>query len=207
MQAIIDDLSWRYAVKKFDAKRKINPKDIDVLVETLRLTSTSYGLSPFRVMVVENQEIKDKLKEAAYGQSQPADASHVFILCNVVKPDAEDVENYMQLISKTRDIPREDLDDFAKQLTQHIETHPNISEWSARQVYIALGNFLTVCAMRRIDACPMEGFDSEKFNEILGLNEKGLNAVLAVPAGYRSKDDKYQFLQKVRIPKDEFLIK
>ncbi len=208
MQSIIDDLNWRYAVKKFDPKRKVNPKDVEVLVETMRLTATSYGLMPFRLLVIDDKATKTKLKEASWGQSQVEEASHVFVLCNILKPGTAEVDAYMQLISKEREIPRENLDGFAQRLNEKLKApDEELSNWSARQAYIALGALLTVCASRRIDACPMEGFDPKKYNQILNLNERGLNAVLAVPVGYRARDDKYQFVKKVRPPREEFVIK
>jgi len=206
MQSIIDDLNWRYAVKKFDTKRTLNPKDVDVLVETMRLTASSYGLMPYRLIVVDDQETKDKLKDASWGQSQLSDASHVFILCNIVKPGKTEVDNYMHLISKEREIPFDNLNAFGDNLMKKLQNAENVSDWAARQAYIAMGALLTVCASRRIDACPVEGFDPKQYNEILHLNERGLNAVLAIPVGYRAKDDKYQFVKKVRLPKEEFVI-
>jgi nitroreductase len=206
MQSIIDDLNWRYAVKKFDTKRTLNPKDVDVLAETMRLTATSYGLMPFRLIIVDDHETKNQLRDASWGQSQLSDASHVFVLCSIVQPSRAEVDNYMQLISKEREIPRENLNAFADNLMKKLENSPNLSDWSARQAYIALGALLTVCASRRIDACPIEGFDPQQYDQILNLAERGLRAVLAIPVGYRAKDDKYQFVKKVRLAKEDFVI-
>lgn len=206
MQPIIDDLNWRYAVKQFDAKRKLSPKEIEFLSESLRLTATSYGLMPFKLLIIDEPETKTRLKDASYGQSQVADASHVLILCNRVKPGKADVDAYMKLVSEVREVPLEKLNGFSERIISKLEKMDRIAEWTAKQAYIALGNLLTVCAVRRIDACPMEGFEAEKYNEILGLNELGLNACLAVPVGYRSKADKTQFLKKVRPDKKDFVI-
>ncbi|WP_026915293.1 NAD(P)H-dependent oxidoreductase [Christiangramia portivictoriae] len=195
-----EDLNWRYATKKFDSDKKINTEDLHQLLESIQLTASSYGLQPYEVIVVENPEIREKLKAEAWNQTQVTEASHLVIFANLTRVTERYVDNYMDNIAATRNMSREDLkgmEDMIKNTTLQLPQEKQ-NLWAAKQAYIALGNLLAAAAHMKIDACPMEGFDAEKFDEILQLKDKDLTTAVIAPIGYRSEDDKYQHLAKVR---------
>lgn len=195
-----EDLNWRYATKKFNAEKEISQEDLNDLLESIQLTASSYGLQPYEVIVVKDQETREKLKAAAWDQTQVTDASHLLVFANFKSVSEEYVDTYLDNIAETRNMTREDLkgmEDMIKNTT--LQLSPEVQEaWAAKQAYIALGNLLSAAANYKIDACPMEGFEAEKFDEILGLKEKNLTAAVIAPIGYRSEDDQYQDQAKVR---------
>lgn len=200
MNNIIENLEWRYATKKYDSSKKISNEDFNVIKETLRLTPSAYGLQPLKFLIIENPEIRLKLVEKSYGQQQVAEASHLIILCSYIDINSDHVQEMVNLMSKTRNLPLESVDGFKNYVNQTLEplSIEIKSNSNAKQAYIALGNLLHTCATLRIDATPMEGFDPAGYDEVLGLNEKNLRATLVCPIGYRHEEDKYQYLKKVR---------
>ncbi|MCQ0110239.1 Nitroreductase [Zhouia amylolytica] len=205
MSNIIENLKWRYATKKFDPSKKISPQDLETLKEAIQLSASSYGLQPYQVLIIEDQEIREKLKPAAWNQTQITDASHLVVFANKVNLSPKDTEAYMNNISATRNIPVDSLNGFSEMINGVVNSLPEDAKavWTSKQTYIALGNLLAAAAELKIDSCPMEGFEADKFNEILGLNEKGLNAAVIAPVGYRSEEDNTQEYIKVRKPKTE----
>ncbi|NRA11598.1 MAG: NAD(P)H-dependent oxidoreductase [Crocinitomicaceae bacterium] len=207
MNSIIEDLNWRYAVKQFDSTKKVSDSDFEVVKESLRLTPTSYGLQSFTALIIESNDLREKLIEASYGQRQVADASHLIVLCSYSTIKNEDVDSYMQLISNTRNVAMEHLEGFSNTIkgTVNSRTEEEILNWSTRQTYIALGQLLHTCASLRIDTTPMEGFDPAKYDEIIGLSERNLTATLVCPVGYRHEEDSAQHGAKVRKPLDDLI--
>ncbi|HUH46627.1 MAG TPA: NAD(P)H-dependent oxidoreductase [Arenibacter sp.] len=207
MSKYIENLNWRYATKKFDPNKKVSQKDLDNLLEALSLSASSYGLQPYQVFVVEDMHIREKLKPVAWGQSQITESSHLIVLANQSTFGNELVDDYLENVSATRGIPFKDLEGYAKFMKSKLLPLSESAKatWTARQTYIALGNLLSAAADLKIDSCPMEGFESAEFNEILGLNEKGLNAAVLVAIGYRSKDDSTQHNKKVRKSKSDLI--
>ncbi|RNL85653.1 NAD(P)H-dependent oxidoreductase [Sinomicrobium pectinilyticum] len=205
MSTIIESLNWRYATKKFDPSAKVSAEDLNTLKEAIRLSASSYGMQPYEVFVIEDPEIRRQLKEASWGQPQITDASHLIVFASKTDVTAKDTEAYMNNISKTRNIPVESLSGFSNMINNSVISLPQEvkSTWAAKQAYIALGNLLASAAQLQIDACPMEGFDAEGYNKILGLKEKGLNAAVIATIGYRSSEDEMQHLPKVRKPSEE----
>ena len=201
---LIESLNWRYATKKFDATKKIKPEDLETIKEAVRLSASSYGLQLYKVLVIDDPEIREKLKPASWGQTQITDASHLFVFCNYTDVKDENIDEYLDLKANTQGLEREGLVDYGNMMKGAVSgmSEDIKSQWTARQTYIALGNLLAVCSMLRIDACPMEGFEPAKYNEILGLNEQGLNAAVIATVGYRSEEDRTQHLKKVRKPAD-----
>lgn len=206
---IINALKERYATKKFDADKKLTEEKLEALIETTRLTATSFGLQLMKLVVVENQEIKEKLVSLSYGQRQVADASHVLVLCRESKIKESHIEAYIDNISKTRDVELNKLDGYKKSMKQSIlsKSEEQLKIWMNNQIYIALGKLLTVCALLKIDSCPMEGFQSEEYDKILGLEALNLASVLVLPVGYRSEMDKNASAKKVRRSKENFVIR
>ncbi|CAM3456608.1 NAD(P)H-dependent oxidoreductase [Flavobacterium chungbukense] len=208
MSTILENLNWRYATKKFDATKKISDADLNTLKEAVRLAASSYGLQPFKVVVVENPEIREQLKAAAYGQTQITDASQLFIFANDLNAGPESVSAYIKNISETRGLPTEALGGFADMMNNVISnlSQENKNIWTAKQTYIALGTLLAAAAELKIDATPMEGFNPAQFNEILGFDKLGLNASVIATVGYRHDEDDTQHYKKVRKSQEELFI-
>jgi nitroreductase len=208
MSTLLDNLNWRYATKKFDATKKISSQDLNTLKEAVRLSASSYGLQPYKVVIVENPEIREQLKAAAYGQTQITDASQLFVFANDLNAGAESVDAYIKNISETRGVPVDALAGFADMMKGTIA---NLSQdakniWTAKQTYIALGTLLSAASELKIDATPMEGFNPAAFNEILGLDKLGLNASVIATVGYRHDEDDAQHYKKVRKSHEELFI-
>lgn len=204
----IKSLKWRYACKKFDVNKGISKKKIKKLAKAFKLTATSFGLFPIKMLVISNDEIKNSLLEHAYNQKQITDCSHLLLLCIDSTIDVDTIDKHFELEKKVRTIKDEAIAGFRQNLK---DSFSNKSEeeketGAKNQAYIALGNLMTVCALEKIDACPMEGFNPQKFDEVLNLKEKNLKSVLLLPVGYRAKDDFMSKLKKVRKPLKEVVI-
>ncbi|MDC6404658.1 MULTISPECIES: NAD(P)H-dependent oxidoreductase [Maribacter] len=201
---LLENLKWRYATKKFDPSKNIRDKDLEKLKEAIQLSVSSYGLQLYKVLVIENQKLRTQLKKASWDQSQITDASHLFVFCNYTDRSEKYIDDYIQATAKIQGTSLDKLtvygDFMKKSLSQ--KTDSEWISWSEKQTYLALSNLLTACAELKIDACPMEGFEPDKYNDILGLKEKGLNAAVIAPVGFRSEDDHTQFRKKVRKPKE-----
>ena len=202
-EQLLQQLHWRYATKKFDPTKKIAEDVWQALIESLILAPSSFGLQPWKFFVVTNPDIRQQLVEQSWGQTQVMEASHLVVLAFKKDVNTGDVDRYMQNIADVRQVPIDNLQGFAKVINGFLEKPPyplDIDEWSKRQVYIALGQFMTSAALLGIDTCPMEGFNPAKYDEILGLPEQGYASVVVCPAGYRAEDDKNAAMPKVRYP-------
>ncbi|MBU3681719.1 MAG: NAD(P)H-dependent oxidoreductase [Flavobacterium sp.] len=208
MNSFIESQNWRYATKQFDATQKISADHLAILKEAVRLSPSSMGLQPYKVIVVDTVELRSKLVPAAYGQAQVVDASHLFVLAIETTITNEHIDAYMQNIADTRGISTESLTGFKSMVENNLNNMDvkSTADWAAKQVYLALGNLLNAAADLRIDATPMEGFNPKMVNEILGLESLGLSAVLLTTLGYRHENDKLQHLKKVRKNTNELFI-
>ncbi len=202
---IIDSLRWRYATKKFDDSRFVSESDIDTLCEAFNLTATSYGLQPIKLLVVKNKELQQKMQNASWNQAQVGTASHVLVFCIEKNIDDSFIENYF----KRFPVLNEGVLAYKNVIKGRFEGQAaeDIKAWSTKQAYIALGNLMTVCADLQIDSCPMEGFVPSEVDIILRLEEKALSAVLLLPIGYRSEDDKGGSREKIRRPIEDITSK
>ena len=199
MNQIIKDLNWRYAVKKYDSSKKIEEQDLAILKETISLSPSSMGLQAYKVLVIENPEIRAKLQEKSFGQTQITDASHLFVFCGFTEITEDYIKLMVEKTAETRNQALSDLEGFKKFLASKMTMHSDKLEiWTAKQTYIALGHLMQTAAQLRIDSTPMEGFDPHGYDEVLNLSEKGLKANLVCTLGFRAEEDKYQHLQKVR---------
>jgi nitroreductase len=182
---------------------------INTLKEAFNLTATSYGLQPIKLVVIQNKKIQEKLVSASWNQQQIIQASHVLVICIQEDFTSKAVENYFDLVKKTRNTPDEVLSSFRSFLVAEIDkkTPEELNIWNKNQAYLALGNLLTVCAVEQIDACPMEGFIPEQYDEILGLKAHGLTSTLVLPVGFRADDDAMKELAKVRKELEDSIIK
>jgi nitroreductase len=209
MKNIIEALNWRYATKKFDQNKKIKQEDLDVLLEALRLSPSSYGLQPWKFILVKNKEMREKIRSVvAYNQPQITDASEMIVFANKKNIDNNLVDEYLQFVSKENNVDLDKLQGLGDMIKGSFSGKSNeeLKGWAARQLYLAAGVLITSCAVSSIDACPMEGFDSAKLDELLGLSSLGLESKMIVTMGYRSEDDASLSHKKVRFGKDDVFI-
>lgn len=205
---LIDALKWRYAVKKFDAAKKIPAATWSVLEESLVLTPSSFGVQPWKFIVVDNVGLRAKLVGASWGQTQVADASHLVIFALKQNVGEDHIDRYMARTAEVRGTTVEAMAPFKKVIMGSFDgarAKGFLDTWQSRQVYIALGQFMASAALLGIDTCPMEGLDPAKYDEILGLKGTGYMTLCACPAGYRSADDKYAATPKVRFPHGDMI--
>ncbi len=207
-KTLLRALNNRYATKQFDTEKKVSQQDIDTILESLRLTPTSFGLQLMKVIVVENKITRQELLTHSYNQNQVVDASHLLVLCREKSFLDKHIDDYISNISSTREIELNNLAGFKTMLQNFKESTSREEQinWMNNQIYIALGNLLTSCAILGIDSCPMEGFVTEKYNTVLNLTNDQLEAVLTIPIGYSSPNDSYKSLKKVRRKKNDFVI-
>ncbi len=205
---IIESLRWRYATKKFDNTKILPQEKIDILSEAFTLTATSYGLQPVKLIIIQDKKLQEVLTIHSWNQQQISDASHVLVFCIEKNIEEEYINNYFNNIQSIRNTPEEILKPFKEQLVDSFKNKPleEISNWATKQAYLSLGNLLTVCAAEKIDACPMEGFIPEKYDQLLNLNSFGLTSVLVLPIGYRDTNDMFAELKKVRKSMTESII-
>lgn len=208
MNTFLDHQNWRYATKKFDAAKKITTEDLNTLKEAIRLSSSSYGLQPYKVIIVENPELRAKIQPSAWGQSQIVEASHLIVFANETNIGDSAINSYLKNISEIRNTPIEALNGYGDFMKSKILSLPEDAKniWTAKQTYLALGNLLNAAAELKIDASPMEGFVPDEVNEILGLDKLGLNATLIATLGYRHDEDTTQHYKKVRKSNEELFI-
>jgi nitroreductase len=200
-QQLLDALQWRYATKVFDPAKKI-PADIwQTLEQALVLTPTSYGLQPYRFLVIRDPAKRAELVPHSWGQKQVVDASHFVVFAARTKMTGADVDKLIRRTSEVRKIPAGSLDFYRDLMLGDIINGPRgkaAHEWAARQAYIALGNLMTCAAVLGVDACPMEGLNPAEYDRVLGLNGGDYATVVACALGYRAASDKYASLAKVR---------
>lgn len=204
-----DALRWRYATKKFLADKRI-PADVWAQIQdAMVLTPSSYGLQPWKFVVVTDPAIKEKLVPVCFDQRQPAECSHFIVICRLEKMTIEHIEDYINDTAKKRGAAPESLEPF-KTILLNFRTRMSevqMDEWMAKQCYIALGNLLTSAAFLGVDNCPMEGFDKAKMDEALSLVTKGCRSVVCCALGYRDPEDRYNKLAKVRFDPERLFIK
>ena len=199
---IIERLEWRYATKKFDPSKLLSEEKLNVIKRAFNLTALSFGLQTITLVIVKDQSLRKQLMDHSYGQLQIVNASHLLVLCINENISDSDVDAHFDNVIDIRNTPETILEPYRENLKVVMQgmTKKERQEWSIKQTYIALGNLMTVCAIEHIDSCPMEGFDSEGFDSILGLKEKNLKSVLLLPIGYRDETDMFAGFKKVRKP-------
>ncbi len=206
--SLLTQLNWRYATKKFDATRKIAPDLWAALEKALILTPSSFGLQPWKFFIVTDAAVKQQLVPVSWGQTQPVDCSHHVVFA-VRKALAEkNVDEFIESIVATRGGTAESLKgyrDIMAGFAGKAAQEGWLREWGIRQVYIALGNFMTSAAMLGVDTCPMEGIEPANYDKILGLEDSEFATVVACAAGYRAADDKYATLPKVRFSAEQLV--
>lgn len=205
MNNYIENLHWRYATKQFNSEKEVSEDDLEILLEAIRLSASSYGLQPYEVIVIKDPEVRAKLKPAAYSQPQITDASCLLVFAYNTNVDEKYLDQFIKNNNETRNQPIEDLKGLKEMIQNSVLTFPDeLKEiWASRQVYIALGNLLSAAADLKVDVCPMEGFNPDEFDKLLDLRSKNLKSVTLATIGYRHENDQLKDAKKVRKSKDE----
>lgn len=205
---LLDALTWRYATKKFDPAKPIAAQTWSALEESLVLTPSSYGLQPWKFLVVTSPELKEQLKPLSWNQAQVTDCSHYVVFTIKKNLTAADVDRFVERTAEVRSVPVDSITGYRNMMVSDVVEGArsfNVNEWATRQTYIALGNFMTSAALLGVDTCPMEGIEPVKYDKVLNLPNAGYATVVACAAGYRAEDDKYAELAKVRFAKSEVI--
>jgi len=208
MSNFITNANWRYATKKFDTTKKVSKEDLETLKEAIRLSASSFGLQPYKVLIIENPELRAKLQPAAWGQSQIVDASQLIVFANITNFGETEIDVSIANTTKTRGLPADALKGYGDFMKSKIVALPEDvrNTWASKQTYLALGNLMNAASELKIDVTPMEGFEPAQVNEILGLGKLGLNATLLATIGYRHEEDATQHYAKVRKSNEELFI-
>jgi nitroreductase len=198
-QELIERLQWRYAVKRFDATRTLDQATWQALEASLVLTPSSYGLQPWRFVVVTDPAIKAQLPAISWNQQQPQDCSHMICFAARKSMDEAYVNRYIESVAQTRGLPTEAVAGYRNVLLSTVNsTVGKHLDWNARQVYIALGQLMAAAAVLHVDACPMEGIDTVAYDKLLGLSDTDYTCVVGCALGYRHAEDKAASAAKVR---------
>jgi nitroreductase len=199
--ALVDALKWRYATKRFDPAKKI-PDDVwAALEQSLVLTPSSFGIQPWKFLVVQDPDTREKLVAASWGQAQVADCSHFVVFALYENLDAQHVDRHIERTVEVQGVPKDALKGYRDAIVksaQKAREEGRLDVWMSHQIYIALGQFMASAALLGVDTCPMEGLEPAKYDDILGLREQGYHTLCACAAGYRASSDKYAGLPKVR---------
>jgi nitroreductase len=201
--SITEKLNWRYATKRFDSTKKLSEEQLNTVKEIIKLSPSSFGLQPYKVLLVKNPEIREKLKEVSWGQSQVTDASDLLVFVRNKSLTEKDVDEFVDNIVSTRGVNKESLKEYEGMIKYAVGSYSEEQKaiWVDKQIYLALGNLLTSLSVEGIDACPMEGLDKSKYDEILGLTDT--TTVVVCPIGIRHEEDGYQHYKKVRKPLEQ----
>ena len=207
--SLLDSLKWRYAVKRMNGN-KIPEATMNTILEATKLAPSSFGLTPYNIIVIEDEETRKKLQPHFYNQPQVGESSALVIFATWNSITEKEVAEYMQEIAEERGVPVESLNDFASYINGSIKnlTAEQLQIWAAKQTYIALGFALVAAATEEIDATPMEGFKPDAVDEALGLKELGLHSAVAVTLGYRDAANDYlSGAKKVRRASEKLIIR
>lgn len=205
---LLEQLNWRYATKQFDPSQPISDEVWQALEDSLVLTPSSYGLQPWKFIIVTDSAVKAQLKPLSWNQGQITDCSHLVVFTIKKNLSAADVDRFIESTATTREVPVESLAGYRNMIVSDVVQGPrslNVNDWATRQAYIALGNFMTSAAVLGVDTCPLEGIEPAGYDKVLKLAESGFATVVACAAGYRSAEDKYATLAKVRYSHAEML--
>lgn len=203
----IEALQWRYATKKMNGE-EVKDALVQKIIQVAHLAPTSSGLQPFEVIAVSNKELREKIHPIAYKQPQILDGSHVLIFASWDEYTSQRIDAVFAHMDKERGLEKGFSDDYKESLKEKLQSwsKEKQAEHAAKQAYIGLGMAIAQAALLKVDATPMEGFENEKVDQLLGLDKKGLKSQAFLTLGYRaSEGDWLQPLKKVRKPWNEFL--
>lgn len=204
---LINALQWRYATKKMNGKR-VPTESVDKILQAIQLTPSSIGLQPYTVLVITDPAVKEKMLPIARDQRQVVEASHVLVFAAWDRITAQKIDDYIELVARTRNVPVSSLDSLKSKI-QAGTNRPDAEnfQWAARQAYIAFGTAIAAAAELRVDATPMEGFDHEALDRLLGLEAQGLKSLTLLPLGYREPEQDWLVnLPKVRREKEKLFV-
>ncbi len=204
-QHLLQQLQWRYAVKKFDPTRTIPDETWQALEQSLILAPSSYGLQPWKFLVITSPEVKSKLPAISWNQQQPQDCSHMVVLAVRQNMDADYIDRYMETVTQVRGLEPGAMDGYRKVLVSTVDKMETHVDWNARQVYIALGQLMVAAAMLGIDTCPMEGISPPAYDDLLGLSGSDYTTLVGCAVGYRHPDDPQSQASKVRFSAGELV--
>jgi nitroreductase len=209
MTTIIENLHWRYATKAFDTSKELLAADLDYIIEAGRLAATSFGLQPFKIVVVTDNEKKAALVGHAWNQTHVGENSALIVLAARTDVNEAMIADYTARIENTRNLPAGAVDGYKEMMVGSLMAHPaeGRTTWAQKQAYIALGTMLLAAAERKVDACPMEGFSAAGFDEVLGLAAHNLTATVIMPVGYRAASDDTQRYAKVRRTTEDMVVR
>ena len=202
----LEALQKRYSVKKFDPSKEVSSPILQNILQAGKLSASSLGLQPYKILVVQSKEMLEKLIPAFHNPSQISTCSKLIVIVSKKTVDGSYVDGYFRHISEVREIPVEILSVFRKNIETYTESSTDLQAWADKQSYIVLGNLMFAAALEKVDSCPMEGFKKDIIEDILGLDTKKESVAVTLALGYRSEDDDFQRLKKVRKP-DEKLFK
>lgn len=204
---VLETLEWRYATKRFDPKRKLTSDQWRALESALVMAPSSYGLQPWKFLVITDAAIRERLRAHSWNQTQVTDCSHFVVMLARTTIDGAYVQHYVDRIAAVRGVDKASLRGYQEMMLAGIagRSPEQLFQWSARQVYIALGQLMTIAAQIRVDACPMEGLDPEKYDELLNLKGSGYRTVVACALGFRSSEDTMHSMKKVRFPNSDLI--
>ena len=205
---LTDALQWRYATKSFDPAHKISAETWAALEKSLVLSPSSFGLQPYKFLIITSAAVREKLLPATWGQRQVVDCSHYVVFTARTAMAAEQIDALIARIAAVRGIPAESLKGYREMMIGSVvngSISKIIPEWATRQAYIAIGNLMTSAAVIGVDACPIEGFEPEKYDDILNLKGSGFASVVCCALGHRAAGDKHAGLAKVRLPDEELI--
>ncbi len=199
-EELLQKLNWRYAVKKFDPAKKLSAAEWKVLEDVLILTPTSYGLQPYKFLVIQDPKLRAQLRAVSWNQSQVEEASHFVVFLARETMDEAYITKFIARNAEVRNTSPDKFQGYKELMLKNLvqNNSKDIPEWSARQAYIALGNLMTAAATLDIDTCPLEGLDPVKYDEILGLKGSGYYTLAACAVGHRHAEDAYAQATKVR---------
>lgn len=205
MTKFIENLQKRYATKEFDTSKKVSREDLENIIEVFRLSASSFWLQPWKLFVVENEEIKRKIMENAFNQKQVWENSYLLVFAKKSEINEDLVERYIDKSAKVNGISKENLEWYKQVILGFVNntSKENLDIWSREQTFLALWNVMAYLSEKQIDSCAIWWFDKNAINEILKLEEKGFESVVLLPIGYRSENDKYASMKKVRFEKEE----
>lgn len=205
---IHEALDWRYAVREFSPE-KLNAQTVETLVDAARKSASSYGLQPYKILVVESKSVRQDLLPYSFGQQKVLDCSHLIVFAAQTDIGDHTVDRYVTQFVKTRGVPAEDISGYVTHMKEALAAKSLAEKraWAHQQAYIALGTLLTAAASMRVDSCPMTGFDHKAYDEVLGLAKLGLETTAIVALGYRSARDRTSGLPKVRFDYDDLVIR
>ena len=208
MNNILDALEWRYAVKKFDDKASLTEQQILEVKKVFNLSASSYGLQPYKMIVVQNPEIKEKLVPASFGQQQISQSAAILVFAVRTDFGMDYIDQFFKDMSTKRQIPLENLEGYKNFMKGSFanKSEDEISSWATKQVYLTMGHMLASLAALQIDACPMEGLDPQAYDKILDLDAKQLKTIIAMPIGVRAPDDASATALKVRKDLSDIII-